>query len=278
MTFYSDPLVLKHGAVFIPAAWESTPIGLSGHDYLISFKRGWADSSGSGYRVTDIQSGAIVADYPSWAGFLGCAFFDTLNGRIAIFGVNTDASNGNSIMMSVLNSDWSAQPASAVLTAAPTDRFYNCSVCYNGASYLMAVEHASGATTFYAASALSGPWNPIGGSIGSYACPTLYKGSDSLFYCMGASGAPAYRTMVARSNDLVNWSWATKNAGSTVLAADGPGNEYTNASDMDLCDSAANPGSAVICYMVGDQTNASTTSIKIATVPQTVDSFLRGQF
>lgn len=277
MAFYSDPAMFKNSSTFIAAAWEGTPLALSGHDYLVSFKRGWTASSGSGYRITDIRSGAIVADYPAWAGFLGCALVDTLNGnRVALFGVNTDASDGNSIMMSVLNSDWSAQPAVAVLTASPTDKFFNCSVDVDGSGYIMTVEHANGSSTFYRATDIAGPWSAVGGSIGSYACPTIRKGSDGFYYVFGASGAPDYRTMLARSSDLVNFAWATRNAGSTVLAADGPGNESTNASDFDLADSAAMPGWTNIAYMVGDQSTWGIT--KMAMVPMTRDAWMQAQF
>lgn len=276
-SFYSDPSMLKSSAISINAAWESTPLGLGGGDYLISFKRGWTDTSGSGYRVTNIRTGAIVADFPSWAGFLGCALVDSLNSnRVVLFGINSDASNGNSLMVSVLNSDWSAQPATVALTAGSSDRFYNCSVDVDGSGYIMALEHSSGSTTFYRASNVAGPWSAVGGSIGSYACPTIRKGSDGYYYVFGASGAPGYRTMLARSMDLTTFQWATRNAGSTVLAADGPGNEGISGSDFDLANSAAMPGWVNVTYMVGDQSTWG--AIKMALIPMNSDAWMQAQF
>lgn len=218
----------------------------------IGFIRAWGATCATKIRITDYFTGALLAENP-WTGGMGCAIVK--DGVIHIFGNTNWAANGNKIIHSTLDIDFTpSSPIDAMLPNSPM-KFYNTSITQDANGYRAVVETTTG--VYFAKSTDLNTWTYYGGQLaaGQYCgCPTIdfINGTHYLTYLKSAGGK--YVTQVAKStDDCFTFTYFNGNAkypsGSYLLVPEAE-RDGINASDASFVEFN---GTVYGCYLNGDQ-------------------------
>lgn len=275
MTWRSNPFFAKETSILVEGECECTPVEVAGRLFLFVFS--WTD--GSPIRIFDLLTGAHVVSLPF--GFvLGSSVVDE-TGRVHVFGVSVTESKRTRFYKAIVSYDpaadhWSIGGVRPCFQPPAGSLVYNSSICQGKAEHgrwVMMYEYGD-AAGFHGRFAVSDDletWAPFGGDWQ----PTSYAacgkidliGDDYFIVYLRQPDAPAYRfvSFVGRTKDLVaspsgsspynpDFFYASAPLGNDpsvqFLAADGPGNEGINASDVDWVEK---DGQTHIVYSIGDQ-------------------------
>jgi hypothetical protein len=241
---------IEKGEVVYPERMEATPVVFNGEVIDVVSARGAAEAFGSS---VELYSGGVLRGTVSFPfGFVSAI---VVADRLFVFGTSDWSRPGNHVAV-VSSSDlvtWSAPEV--VLTAEPGEVLLNTSVAPTPDGFVMASERCRAGVICFRVEFFRSPdlrvWTPVGGPLRTdtyTACPTV-RFSDGWYYVTYLASERGYfRTLVARSRDLLSWEYSPQ----TVVSPDAGAGEGENASDFDLVEMP--DGSVRMLYAIGYQT------------------------
>ncbi len=264
------------------AAMENTPVVFHGKPLLVLNRRDDTKNNTNDYTksmylyIQDLATGQEIARFGSGHSFVSAFVNGPEMHVFASEGSNHDWFQSIDHFSSTDLKTWKQEPA---VPREGAEHLFNCSVCRDGESYLMAYE-SNQPVTFcfkFARSKDLSHWAKLPGLIFTgekheySACPVIryFKPYYYVIYLHAAiPGHKGWVSFLARSKDLATWELSAKNP---ILEA-GPG-EGINNSDVDLFEWE---GNTYLYYATGDQ--ATWGSVRVAMYPGPMQSFYESYF